>query len=63
MEIEQIYTKCLSQGSYFIKSNNEVAIIDPIREIDNYIEKAKIAGASIKYIFYRSYMERFDIDK
>ena len=51
MEIEQIYTKCLSQGSYFIKSNNEVAIIDPIREIDNYIEKAKIAGASIKYIF------------
>jgi len=51
MEIEQIYTKCLSQGSYFIKSNNEVAIIDPIREIDNYIEKAKITGASIKYIF------------
>ena len=51
MKVEQIYTKCLSQGSYYIESNNEVAIIDPIREIDTYIEKAKISGASIKYIF------------
>ncbi len=41
MKVEQIYTKCLSQGSYYIESNNEVAIIDPIREIDTYIEKAK----------------------
>ena len=41
MKVEQIYTKCLSQGSYYIENNNEVAIIDPIREIDTYIEKAK----------------------
>ena len=51
MRVEQIYTKCLSQGSYYIESNNEVAIIDPIREIDSYIEKAKIYGSTIKYIF------------
>ena len=51
MKVEQIYTKCLSQGSYYIESDNEVAIIDPIREIDSYIEKAKISGSSIKYIF------------
>ena len=51
MKVEQIYTKCLSQGSYYIESNNEVAIIDPIREIDIYIEKAKKTGAEIKYIF------------
>ena len=51
MKVEQIYTKCLSQGSYYIESNNEVAIIDPIREIDSYIEKAKFSGSSIKYIF------------
>ena len=51
MKVEQIYTKCLSQGSYYIESNNEAAIIDPIREIDTYIEKAKSSGASIKYIF------------
>ena len=51
MKVEQIYTKCLSQGSYYIESNNEVAIIDPIREIDTYIEKAKRSGSKIKYIF------------
>ena len=44
MKVEQIYTKCLSQGSYYIESNNEAAIIDPIREIDTYIEKAKKNG-------------------
>ena len=37
MKVEQIYTKCLSQGSYYIESNNEVAIIDPLREADIYI--------------------------
>ena len=51
MKVEQIYTKCLSQGSYYIESNNEVAIIDPIREIDTYIEKAKKNKSKIKYIF------------
>ena len=45
MIVEQIYTSCLSQGSYYIESNNEVAIIDPIREIDSYLEKANKRGS------------------
>ena len=51
MKVEQIYTKCLSQGSYYIECNKEVAIIDPIREIETYVEKAKKSGSKIKYIF------------
>lgn len=51
MKIEQIYTNCLSQGTYYIESNGEVAIIDPLREVQPYIEKAKENRASIKYIF------------
>ena len=51
MIVEQIYTSCLSQGSYYIESNNEVAIIDPIREIDSYLEKSNKRGSKIKYIF------------
>ena len=51
MIIEQIYTGCLAQGAYYIESNGEVAIIDPLREVDNYIEKAKNNNATIKYIF------------
>ncbi len=51
MIVEQIYTSCLSQGSYYIESNDEVAIIDPIREIDSYLEKANKRGSKIKYIF------------
>ena len=51
MKVEQIYTKCLSQGSYYIESNNEVAIIDPLREVDIYISKAKASNSKIKYIF------------
>ena len=51
MIIEQIYTGCLSQGAYFIESNGEVAIIDPLRETSPYIEKAKKNNAKIKYIF------------
>ena len=51
MIVEQIYTSCLSQGSYYIESGNEVAIIDPLREIDSYIEKANKSGSKIKYIF------------
>ena len=41
MIIEQIYTGCLFQASYYIESNGESAIIDPIREVDLYIDKAK----------------------
>ncbi len=51
MKIEQIYTGCLAQGAYYIESNGEVAIIDPLREVQPYIEKAKAANATIKYIF------------
>ena len=51
MKVEQIYTKCLSQGSYYIECNEEVAIIDPIREVETYVEKAKKSGSKIKYIF------------
>ena len=51
MNIEQLYTGCLSQGAYFIESNGEVAIIDPLRETGPYIRKAKQSGATIKYVF------------
>ncbi|MEK9600861.1 MAG: MBL fold metallo-hydrolase [Bacteroidota bacterium] len=51
MIVEQIYTNCLAQGAYFIESNGEVAIIDPLREIDSYIQKAEALNAQIKYIF------------
>ncbi len=51
MNIEQIYTGCLAQGAYYIESNGEVAIIDPLREVDPYILRAKKDGANIKYIF------------
>lgn len=51
MKVEQIYTGCLAQGAYYIQSGNEAAIIDPLREVQPYIEKAKRNGATIKYIF------------
>ena len=51
MKIEQIYTGCLAQGAYYIESNGEVAIIDPLREVQPYIDKATNAKAKIKYIF------------
>jgi hydroxyacylglutathione hydrolase len=51
MKIEQIYTGCLAQGAYYIESNGEAAIIDPLREVMPYIVKAEKDGATIKYIF------------
>lgn len=51
MIIEQIYTGCLAQGTYYIESNGEVAIIDPLRETDDYVKKAEQNQAKIKYIF------------
>ncbi len=51
MRIEQIYTGCLSQGTYYIESGGEVAIIDPLREIKPYIEKVTEDKAVVKYIF------------
>jgi len=51
MKIEQIYTGCLAQGAYYIESNGEVAIIDPLRETQQYVDKANKENAKIKYIF------------
>lgn len=51
MKVEQIYTGCLAQGAYYIESNGEAAIIDPLRETEPYIAKAKANGVKIKYIF------------
>ena len=51
MKIEQIYTGCLAQGAYYIESNGEVAIIDPLREVQPYLDKVTQQNATIKYIF------------
>lgn len=51
MILEQIYTGCLAQGAYYIESEGEAAIIDPLRETSPYLEKARQNGAAIKYIF------------
>ncbi|MCX2474859.1 MBL fold metallo-hydrolase [Pedobacter sp. MC2016-05] len=51
MKIEQIYTGCLAEAAYYIESNGEAAIIDPLREVGTYLKKAEKAGATIKYIF------------
>ncbi|MCH2196440.1 MBL fold metallo-hydrolase [Kordia sp.] len=51
MKIEQIYTGCLAQGAYYIESNGEAAIIDPLRETQTYIDKAKANSVKIKYVF------------
>ncbi|GAA4470087.1 MBL fold metallo-hydrolase [Nibrella saemangeumensis] len=50
MKIEQIYTGCLAQGAYYIESEGEVAIVDPLREVKPYIERAERDGATIKYV-------------
>lgn len=50
MKIEQIYTGCLAQGAYYIESNGEAAIIDPLREVQPYIAKADKDSAKIKYV-------------
>lgn len=51
MKIEQIYTGCLAQGAYYILSEGEVAIIDPLREVQPYIDRATKDNAKIKYVF------------
>jgi len=51
MKIQQIYTGCLAQGAYFIESEGEAAVIDPLREVQPYLDKAKREGATIKYVF------------
>jgi hydroxyacylglutathione hydrolase len=51
MQIEQIYTGCLAQGAYYIRSENEAAIIDPLRETHPYTSRAQKDNVNIKYIF------------
>ncbi len=51
MIVEQIYTGCLAQGAYYIESNGEAAIIDPLREVEPYIQKAEMNNAKIKWVF------------
>ena len=51
MEIQQLYTGCLSEAAYFIASDGEAAIIDPLRDVDTYIQMAQEKGVKIKYIF------------
>jgi len=51
MKVEQIYTNCLAHGAYYIESNGKAAIINPLREVQPYIDMANERGAKIKYIF------------
>ena len=51
MKIEQIYTGCLAQGAYYIESEGEAIVIDPLREITPYLERAEKSGSKIKYVF------------
>lgn len=51
MKVEQLYTPCLSEAAYFIESNGEAAVIDPLRDYQTYIDLAAQKGVVIKYIF------------
>ena len=51
MIVEQIYTGCLSHGAYYIESSGEAAIIDPLREVNEYIDKATANNSKIKFVF------------
>lgn len=51
MKVEQIYTGCLAQGAYYIESEGEAVVIDPLREVEPYIQRAARNNATIKYVF------------
>ncbi|WP_224484389.1 MBL fold metallo-hydrolase [Robertkochia aurantiaca] len=51
MKVEQIYTGCLAHAAYYLESNGEAAVFDPLREVQPYINRAKESGAKIKYVF------------
>src|SRR5574343_865620 len=51
MKIEQIYTGCIAHAAYYIESNGEAAIVDPLREVQPYIDRAQKDNAKIKYVF------------
>lgn len=50
MKVEQIYTGCLAQGAYYVESDGEAVVIDPLREVEPYIQRAAKSGAKIKYV-------------
>jgi glyoxylase-like metal-dependent hydrolase (beta-lactamase superfamily II)/rhodanese-related sulfurtransferase len=50
MKVEQIYTGCIAQGAYYIRSENEAVVIDPLREVNPYLQRAKADGVTIKYV-------------
>ena len=49
-QIEQIYTNCLAQGAYFVESEGEAFVVDPLRETQPYLDRALEKGVKIKYI-------------
>lgn len=51
MKVEQIYTGCLAHAAYYLESNGEAAIFDPLREVQPYMDRAEADGAKIKYVF------------
>lgn len=51
MKVEQLYTSCLAQGAYYIESNGEAAVIDPLRDVNQYIKLADQSNSKIKYVF------------
>lgn len=51
MKVEQIYTGCLAQGAYYLESEGQAAVIDPLREVGTYLQRAKKDGATIRYVF------------
>ncbi len=59
MKVEQLYTKCLAEAAYYISSNGEAAIIDPLRETEPYLELLEKDGVKLKYIFETHYHADF----
>ena len=51
MKVEQIYTGCIAHAAYYLESNGEAAVFDPLREVQPYIDRAAADGAQIKYVF------------
>ena len=51
MKVEQLFTGCLAEMAYYIESNGEAAIIDPLRETEPYLRMAEADNAKIKYVF------------
>jgi hydroxyacylglutathione hydrolase len=57
MYVEQLYTGCLAEAAYYIESNGEAAIIDPMREIEPYLEMLEKRGAKLKYVLETHFMQ------